>query len=292
MNSEMPSHEETAEITSLVAASTHALSIRASLVTRGLRDIAEFLRADAIKSVQDQALDLYMQTKFAEAIDFCNAQLEIDPKDDALLQIKGVCLAKLGNVEEGLDCYGQAIAVNSENPHCWLLKSRLLKMLDLTDKRLQCLRRVIQIEPSYEGVWREIGVCLLELRRYDEAIEAFDSGLRQNPSDGDCLSQKDIALAELARDQRLTEVSFMVVYDRNKGWHVVKEEDVKWKLVGTDSNGRETWQAQETCFGPFSSNNDPNEGPVGSGEALAEALAEEKRRLYPNGPVQGEPRSG
>jgi hypothetical protein len=377
-----------------------------------------------------------MQTKFAEAIDFCTAQLEIDPKDDALLQIKGVCLAKQGNVEEGLDCFDQAIAVNSENPHCWLLKSRLLKMLDLTDKRLECLRRVIQIEPNYEGAWREIGVCLLELGRQEEAIEAFDSGLRQDPSDGDCLSQKDIALAELARAQegdvsehgatsssptvivtlgswwtepyyhspafsnmklfsfvcevenvldreqllgkqltvfqrskgtgdvsnsaeatlleshlplrlaprstidpvtiellwpfpaqqsdedcireifndseeiiardeefgtllllqaahaeqeRPTELAFVVVYDRNKSWHVMKEDNVQ--LVGTDSNGRERRQPQQTCFGPFFSNYDPNEGPVGSGEALAEALAEEKRRLYPNGPVQGGPGS-
>ena len=93
--------------------------------------------------------------------------------------------------------------------------------------------------------------------------------------------------AAQAEQKRPTEVSFMVVYDRNKGWRVMKEDDMEWELERTDSDGRERWRSLQPCFGPFFSNYDPNEGPIGSGKALAEALAEEKRRLYPNGPVQG-----
>jgi hypothetical protein len=71
----------------------------------------------------------------------------------------------------------------------------------------------------------------------------------------------------------------------------VKEEEVQSELEGTDINGNERRRPLQTCFGPFFSNYDPNEGPVGSGKALAEALAEEKRRLYPNGPAQRRPGS-
>ena len=78
---------------------------------------------------------------------------------------------------------------------------------------------------------------------------------------------------------------FFAVYDNNNGWHVIKEDDIQWEPV---DDGRERRQRPlQTCFGPFFSNHDPNEGPVGSGRELAEALCEEKRKLYPNGPVLG-----
>jgi len=202
-----------------------------------------------------------------------------------LLQIKGASLAKQGNAEDGLDCFDQAIALNSENPHSWLLKSRLLKVRGRTDERLECLRRVIKIEPSFAGAWKEIGVCLLELGRYKEAVEAFDSGLGQNPADEDCRSQREMALSELSGSQE--DPTFFVVYDNKNGWHVKNEDDMQWELERTDNDGRERWRPLHTCFGPFFSNCDPNEGPTGSGKELAETLAEEKRRLFPNGPVQG-----
>ena len=83
-------------------------------------------------------------------------------------------------------------------------------------------------------------------------------------------------------------VSYEVVYDSDIGWHVMKEgeDDSAWELVRIDSDGRGSWRALKPCYGPFFSNYDPNEGPTGSGKALAEEFAEEKRRLNPNGPVQ------
>ena len=66
----------------------------------------------------------------------------------------------------------------------------------------------------------------------------------------------------------------------------MKEDDIEWEFERINSDGRKRWRPPQACFGPFFSNYDPNEGPTGSGKALAEALAEEKRRLYPNGPVQ------
>ncbi len=432
MNSETPSQSEKDEITSLVAKSAHELSSRGSLVTRGLQDIRKLTQADPSRLAED-AIKLHSLGKFAEAVAVCNSALGIDPDFEiVLLQIKGASLAKQGRVLEGLECIDKALRVNSEDSLCWYVKSRLLQMANRTEERLECLRRVVGVESSVKGAWKDLGSCLLELRRYEEAVEAFDSGLGQNPSDEECRSQKEMALAELARRQevgvseqsrassspkvivtlgswwtepyyhspafnnmkvfnfvceaenvsdreqllgkqltvfqrskrtgdvsnsaeatllelhlplrlspkstldpvtiellwlfperqsdedclrqlfdiskeviatddefgtvlllraaqaeqkRPTEVSFMVVYDRNKGWHVMKEDDTEWEFERTDSDGRERRRSLQPCFGPFFSNYDPNEGPIGSGKALAEALAEEKRRLYPNGPV-------
>lgn len=201
MNAETPSQNEKDEITSLVAKSAHELSTRGSLVTRGLQDIRKSIQADPSR-LAEEAIKLHSLGKFAEAVAVCNSALGTDPDFEVLLlQIKGASLAKQGRVLEGLECIDKALRVNSEDPLCWYVKSRLLQMANRTEERLESLRRVVGVESSVKGAWKDLGSCLLELRRYEEAVEAFDSGLRQNSSDEDCRSQKEIALAELARRQ-------------------------------------------------------------------------------------------
>ena len=286
MNSETPRGEERDEISSLVAESTYELGIRASLVKRGLRDILTQLQAPSIHDAQDKAMELHRQRRFSESVAACCAGLEMEPTDEILWQIKGVSLAMLGRVDEGLESLDHALQTNIENPHYWVLRANLLRRLNRTEERAKCWREVIRIEPHFKGAWKEVGCCLLDLGRYEDAVEAFDAALKQDGSDEACHSQMDIALRELARgrgpeesppsahrQEVSSEPAFIVAYHSRTGWHVVNEDDVQWDCEGTR-------------FGPFFSNYDPNEGPVGSGKALAEALAEEKRRLYPNGPAR------
>lgn len=203
MNSETPSQNEKDEITSLVAKSAHELSTRASLVARGLQDIRKSIQADPSR-LAEEAIKLHSLGKFTEAVAACDSALGIDPDFDVvLLQIKGASLAKQGRVVEGLEFIDKALRVNSEDALSWYVKSRLLQMANRTEEQLDCLRRVVGIESSVKGAWKDLGSCLLKLGRYEEALEAFDSGLRQNPSDEDCRSQKEMALAELARRQEV-----------------------------------------------------------------------------------------
>ena len=283
MNPTTPSHDEKDEITALVASTTRELRIRASLVTRGLQDIAKSPQADPSRSAEE-AIRLYGLGKFAEAVAVCNSAIGIDPDFDVvLLQIKGTSLARQDHFLEGLECIDRALKIKSEDPLCWFVKSRLFQMANRTEERLECLRRVIEIDSIHKKAWKESGYCLLELRRYEEAAQAFDSALRLDPFDEDCGLQKGIALAELSVGEA-EDVNFVVVYDDSNGWYVTKEDDVQRERDRAYDDGLERWRLLQTCYGPFFSNYDPKEGPVGSGKAQAEADAEEKRRLYPNGP--------
>src|ERR1700687_1695785 len=174
------------QLTSLVAQSTHELGTRASLVTRGLRDISEGLRTGSIESAQEQSMELFNQGRFEEAIATCTSGLEVSPTDEILWQVKGVCLAKQGEYGEGLDCIERALQSNAENPHCWALKCIMLRTLNRTEERLECWRRVIEIAPDYEGAWEEIGGCLFTLGRFREAVQAYDSELKLSPLDSEC----------------------------------------------------------------------------------------------------------
>ena len=184
---------------SLVAQSTQQLTIRSSIVGRGLQELSEHLRGAAVQAAQDQSFQLFKLGQIEAAIAACGAGLEIAPTDEILWQIKGVCLAKQNRHAEGLECIDRALEFDPTNPYCWALKCHLLKTLHRTEECLTCWRRVITISHDFQGAWREIGCCLLELRRFSEAIEAFDSELKLNYLDTECLSKRDFARQELER---------------------------------------------------------------------------------------------
>jgi tetratricopeptide (TPR) repeat protein len=197
----MSSPESNNEITTLVVRSAHQLATRSSLVLRGLRDITRGFSDDAVKSIPDLAMELYLQDKFAEAIAICNNALEANPKDESLWQIKGVCLVRQGKNDEGFKCLTEALAIDDQNQYCWVLAAKVLRRDSYrTEEELDCWRHVIKISPDFMGAWREIGNCLVHLGRCREAVEAFDRELTLNPSDKDCVQQRTAVLEELARD--------------------------------------------------------------------------------------------
>lgn len=277
----MPNQDPREEITALAIRSAQELSIRSSLVSRGLREIANGFQEDYSKSVDDRALELFHQNKFEEAVSICTAALHANPKDECLWLIKGMCFSKQEKYDELLQCAIPLLEIDGQNPRHWYLAAQVLHRLQRFEEELKYWQKCVQIDPHHDGAWKGIGNCLFSLGKYEEAIDAFDSGLRQDPSDEHCRSQRDIALSELSGSQE--DPILFVVYDTNNGWHVMKEDDMQWEPV---DDGRERRQRPlQTCFGPFFSNFDPNEGPVGSGRELAEALCEEKRKLYRDGPA-------
>ncbi len=90
------------------------------------------------------------------------------------------------------------------------------------------------------------------------------------------------------------EPAYVVAYDDDKGWYVMADEDVGWEFERFEANDSIRLKPPSglTFFGPFFSNYDPEEGPVGSGKQLAEELAKEKRQLYPNGPSPSSGKTG
>jgi len=58
----------------------------------------------------------------------------------------------------------------------------------------------MRINPSYPDVWYAKGIALNAVKRYEEAIRAFDFAIRANPHDVMALERKSRALKALGRD--------------------------------------------------------------------------------------------
>jgi len=59
----------------------------------------------------------------------------------------------------------------------------VLIKLDKDKKGLKLLAKVIEMDPENQMAWTGKGLALSRLRRYSEAIAAYDKALLLNPSD-------------------------------------------------------------------------------------------------------------
>ena len=125
----MPNQDPREEITALAIRSAQELSIRSSLVSRGLREIANGFQEDYSKSVDDRALELFHQNKFEEAVSICTAALHANPKDECLWLIKGMCFSKQEKYDELLQCAIPLLEIDGQNPRHWYLAAQVLHRL-------------------------------------------------------------------------------------------------------------------------------------------------------------------
>ena len=214
----MLNHESKEEVTTLAIRSAQEFSKRASLVSRGLREITGAPRVESADALLNQATELVRQGRFNEASDVCTSALEKYPQDEGLLVTRAVCLAKEGGYEEGLPFLKRALQINTANQYSWILAARFYNHLGNSEEELCCWNQVVAIDPDLKGAWRGRGDCLLKLQRYREAMEAFDSELNLNPSDAYCQSQREIAIAALSGGGEWTPTSILNLL----GWYSEK----------------------------------------------------------------------
>ncbi len=103
-------------------------------------------------------------------------------------EIKGMLLALLGRYEEVSECFGAMLPVLEREvrlarygneraiDQCWVVKSILWEMKGRYEEALKCLE---QTSGEGEIAWKK-GKCLLQLRRYEEAIKSFEK-VRPSP---------------------------------------------------------------------------------------------------------------
>lgn len=75
--------------------------------------------------------------------------------------------------------------------------------MDRYQDALFAFAQATDIDPEFDQAWYNKGGALLRLRKYLEAIRAFDKALKLNPRDQEALYQRDLAQrAIITQDRR------------------------------------------------------------------------------------------
>jgi hypothetical protein len=124
-------------------------------------------------TLQAEALSLYKEGEFAEALVLLEEVLETDTNDFLGWARKGYVLRRMGLADKAMDAIEEALRINPSCALAWRFKGAILRDRDKHQEGLECYLRSIELDPNDHLCWENKGNALFALGRREEGQEAY-----------------------------------------------------------------------------------------------------------------------
>ncbi|MBR0800638.1 adenylate/guanylate cyclase domain-containing protein [Bradyrhizobium jicamae] len=144
----------------------------------------------------------------AEAVRLARLALAIDDDDAEKLAFVAATLALNGDCDDSVEIADRSIALNPNSFHAWHGRGTVYRIAGFPEEAVRSQNIAIRLSPVDPLLFQSfnvMGLALIELGRYDEAVQAAKRALRLNPSflpAHYCLTS---ALANLGQDAEAQE---------------------------------------------------------------------------------------
>jgi len=146
-----------------------------------------------------------------EAIRLVRLALSFDDSDaDILAWASFISAIVTGNCEAAIEMADRAVALNPNSFHTLSCKGHVYRIAGLPEEAIRSFERAVRmspVDPVLHAVFTGIGMALIELGRFDEAVEAGKKAERQNPSYSSAYRCLASAYAHLGRDAESREAA-------------------------------------------------------------------------------------
>jgi adenylate cyclase len=146
-----------------------------------------------------------------EAVRLLRLALSIDEGDPDTIALAAMTSAfMVGDSEGEIEMADRAVALNPNSFRAWSCRGQVYRIAGLPEEAVQSFERAMRMSPIDPLLWRSftgMGMALIELRRFDEAIVAGKKALRQNPSYSLAHRCLAAAFAHLGRDAEAREAA-------------------------------------------------------------------------------------
>ena len=150
-----------------------------------------------------------------EAVRLARLALSLDDSDaDTLAWAALISAFMVGDSESEIELADRAVALNPSSFGAWSCRGQAYRVAGLLEEAVrsfECAMRMSPVDPRLHLTFTGMGMALIELRRFDEAIVALKKALRQNPSYVAAYRCLASAFAHLGRDAEAREAAARVL---------------------------------------------------------------------------------
>ena len=138
---------------------------------------------------------------------------------------RGDALGRLGRFSEALASADRALEINPRHVFAWYIRSLALGYTKQNQEALKAIDKAIEIA-NYAYIWHQRGDILYELKRYPEAIAAYEKAFQIDPRYARAMYSQGLVLEELGRDREALK-SYNRALALYPDWEEVKQSQRK-----------------------------------------------------------------
>jgi len=146
-----------------------------------------------------RATQLLQQGQLEPAWGVIHEILGADPRNATAVQLRGLILAQVGQLQDAADDFRVAVALAPNDPVARNNLANALRVLGLWDESLAECERALALAPDYLDAQLSHANVLLDLGRPEQAVAGFDRLLERAPRDPRALANRGLALRGLNR---------------------------------------------------------------------------------------------
>jgi adenylate cyclase len=163
--------------------------------------------------IRDYAIDPQFDRK--EAVRLMRLALSVDDGDpDTLAMAALISAYMVGDCESEIEIADRAVALNPNSFNAWHYRGWVYRIAGLPEEAIRSFEGAIPmspVDPRLHLTFTGMGMALIELGRFDEAIVVGKKALRQNPSYSSAYRCLASAFAHLGRDAEAREAAARVL---------------------------------------------------------------------------------
>ena len=123
---------------------------------------------------------LKVQEKYDEAIELFKKASEINPDAEIAYRSWGVCLEAQGRYDEAIELYKKASRIDPNSVYAYCLLGECLREQGRYDEAIESFKKASEANPDSENVYRSWAFTLMKMNHYDDALAIFNEYLLSN----------------------------------------------------------------------------------------------------------------
>ena len=157
-----------------------------------------------VTTLVDKGNALFNHDNYAQALQYFNKALTIDPNNEVALTGKGESLNALGNYTQVMPYLDKALAIDPNYQEALTSKAESLEDLGNYTQAIPYLDKALAIDPNDKVALNDKGYALSGLGNYSRAIQYYDKALAIDPNYKVALDNKQAALSKTSPQQQQT----------------------------------------------------------------------------------------